>query len=274
MPHDAQSTLADRTIAALRVNHEDLAGRVRGLDESGLARQSGAADWDVAGVLSHLGSGAEIMLADLRAGVAGAAPPDAEFAPSVWERWNARGPRDRAEGFLRANDELVTALENLDATARQEVLVELGFLPEPADLEVLTGLRLSEAALHGWDIRVATDPLAGVPSEEADITLGLIEGRLSFLLGFLGSGVAPDATDAILRVETADPEHVFGLVLADTAILQEDAPAQADGVLAGPAEAIVRLMYGRLDPVHTPDSVTVTGDAVTLDQLRAVFPGI
>jgi hypothetical protein len=36
------------------------------------------------------------------------------------------------------------------------------------------------------------------------------------------------------------------------------------------AEAFVRLVYGRLDPVHTPP---FDGDAALLDQLRAVFPG-
>ena len=37
-----------------------------------------------------------------------------------------------------------------------------------------------------------------------------------------------------------------------------------------PAEAFIRLVYGRLDPAHTP---AVDGDAALLDQLRATFPG-
>jgi hypothetical protein len=55
-----------------------------------------------------------------------------------------------------------------------------------------------------------------------------------------------------------------------------------DGVLVGPAEpgqspdlvlpaeALSRLVYGRLDPDHTPE---FTGDAAVLETLRAVFPG-
>jgi hypothetical protein len=39
-----------------------------------------------------------------------------------------------------------------------------------------------------------------------------------------------------------------------------------------PAEAFVRLVYGRLDPDHTPDAVTATG--VDLDLLRRTFPGV
>ncbi|MBV9095768.1 MAG: maleylpyruvate isomerase N-terminal domain-containing protein [Streptosporangiaceae bacterium] len=38
-----------------------------------------------------------------------------------------------------------------------------------------------------------------------------------------------------------------------------------------PAEAFVRLVYGRLDPAHTPPSVKCTG--VDLDDLRPLFPG-
>jgi hypothetical protein len=38
-----------------------------------------------------------------------------------------------------------------------------------------------------------------------------------------------------------------------------------------PAEAFVRLVYGRLDPDHTPP-VETGGDE--LDALRKVFPGL
>jgi hypothetical protein len=37
-----------------------------------------------------------------------------------------------------------------------------------------------------------------------------------------------------------------------------------------PAEAVLRLVYGRLDREHTPPA---DGSAVDLDQLRATFPG-
>jgi hypothetical protein len=37
-----------------------------------------------------------------------------------------------------------------------------------------------------------------------------------------------------------------------------------------PAEAVVRLVYGRLDPAHTPP---VGSQEVDLDDLRPIFPG-
>ena len=51
-------------------------------------------------------------------------------------------------------------------------------------------------------------------------------------------------------------------------------PADADGVLTGPTEALLRLLGGRLDQAHPPDTVTLTSDVLTLDQLRRVFSGV
>jgi hypothetical protein len=44
----------------------------------------------------------------------------------------------------------------------------------------------------------------------------------------------------------------------------------ADGEIQLPAEALMRMIYGRLDPAHTP---TFSGDPALLDRVRAVFPG-
>lgn len=95
------STLADGTIAALRSNHDDLAARVCEFDERELARQSGSSEWDVAQVLGHLGSGAEIALAGLQAGLGGRDVPGRDAYQTVWDRWNAMGRQEKASGFLR-----------------------------------------------------------------------------------------------------------------------------------------------------------------------------
>jgi hypothetical protein len=96
------STLADRTITAVRSNHDELAARVRGFDEQDLACQSGSAQWDVAQVLAHLGSGAEIAQATLQTGLAAQPGPDQDFNKTVWDRWNARSPAEKAQGLLLA----------------------------------------------------------------------------------------------------------------------------------------------------------------------------
>ena len=45
--------------------------------------------------------------------------------------------------------------------------------------------------------------------------------------------------------------------------------AAADGETSTPAEALLRLVYGRLDPAHTPP---FGGEPELLDRARAVFP--
>jgi uncharacterized protein (TIGR03083 family) len=224
-------------------------------------------------VLSHLGSGAEIALAGLQAGIAGHEAPGQDFNQLVWDRWNAMSAQEKAQGFLGANERLVTAYESLDATARQEVQVKLAFLPFPADVALLSGMRLNEAALHGWDVRVAFDPHATLTVEETAATLEQLSGPLTFMLGFLAKPDVLNGTQTTLRVETTDPNRVLGLVLGESVSLG-DAPTDAGGVLTLPAEALLRLIAGRLDEAHTPDTVTITSSVVTLGQLRRVFPGI
>ena len=274
-PSDGARTgtaLADSAITALRRHHDDLAARVRGFDDDDLGRQSGASEWSVAQVLSHLGSGGEIALAGLQAAAAGADRPDQDFNLGVWDRGNAMTRRQQADGFLAANEALVSAYENMDDTARRDLRLDLGFLPFPADLALVSGMRLNEATLHGWDVRVAFDPGATLPANEAAIALDLITGPLSFLLGFQAKTAILNGREVTMRVVTTNPDRVVGLVLGDKTQLG-DAPGDADAVLTAPAEAFLRLLAGRLAAAHTPDSVILAGDAVTLDQLRTVFPG-
>jgi uncharacterized protein (TIGR03083 family) len=267
------TTLADRTIAALRTTHDDLTAFVRDLDAADLTRPSGCSEWTVAQVLSHLGSGAEIGLATLRAAQEGRDAPDSDFMNSVWDRWNAKGPREQAEDFAPADAEIVSAYESLDAAAREDLRIKLGFLPEPGDVALVAGMRLNETALHTWDVRVGFDPAATLAPETAGVLTDLHAGPLGFLIGFIGRSDALDPRLATtLRVETTGPERVLGLTLGETVGFSE-APERADVVLSLPAEAWIRLLTGRLAEEHTPESVTVTGDGVTLEDLRRVFPG-
>jgi hypothetical protein len=76
---------------------------------------------------------------------------------------------------------------------------------------------------------------------------------------------------AVLEVTTSDPERRFALI-ADGVRLEPWSGQLAEGSLELPAEALFRLMYGRLDPAHTPP-LELDSPALTLDDLRAIFPG-
>lgn len=67
----SMTSTADAGIDALRSTHDGLVAVVRDLSDEQLVAPSGATEWTVAQVLSHLGSGAEISAATLRSAVEG-----------------------------------------------------------------------------------------------------------------------------------------------------------------------------------------------------------
>jgi uncharacterized protein (TIGR03083 family) len=264
------SELADRSITALRATHDDLTARVGQFSDADLARTSGSDEWDVAQVLSHLGSGAEISLAVLTAGLAGEPVPDAAFNQSVWDRWNALDRRAQARGFVDADERLVAALEALPTDTRDGASF-MWFMPFPVGVEIFAGMRLSELAQHAWDVRVAFDPAAQLPEPVAGALLDVITGPAAFMVGFLGRPEALGATTAALEVRTSAPERIFGLTLGPQVGISP-IPGAPDGALTAPTDAVIRLLGGRLRPEHTPDGIGLSGP-VSLEQLRRVFPG-
>jgi len=260
------TSLADRTIAALRSNYDDLAALVRELSSEQLSGRSGAAEWSVAQVLSHLGSGAEIALAGYRAAIDGTPEPGPDFNPSVWDRWNALTPQEQADGYLEHDATLVATLEALTPEARESLQIKLGFLPAPLPLASIAGLRLNEAAQHAWDIHVAFNPQAGLAEDAAAIMAEQFAGGLSFLPGFLGK---PETLKqpAVVDIQASG----FGFIIGD-AVSVTDSVKSATATFVGPLEAAIRLIGGRLKPEFTAPGIEVTGN-VTLDDLRRVFPG-
>jgi uncharacterized protein (TIGR03083 family) len=258
---------ADPIIAVLRSGHDDLARYAEGLDEAALAGPSGASEWDVAHVLSHLGSGAEIGLATLESALDGGKSPGGEFNEGVWARWNAMSPTEQRDEFVAANRRFVERLEGLDATTRTELRVDMGFLPAPISVAEAARMRLSEFTHHAWDVKVGADPSAVLDPDAVPLLFDMVGP----FLGWISRPDALGGKHATLAIELTHPERSFGLSLGD-AVTLTDRPDYPDGVLRIPAEAWLRLVYGRLAPQWTPAGVEITGP-VTLDDLRRTFPG-
>jgi uncharacterized protein (TIGR03083 family) len=254
------TTLAGRTIAALRDEHDTLASTARGLSAEQLTVTSGASDWRIADVLSHLGSGAEIMLT----GFQGSPGPDLNAV--VWDRWNSLSPQEQAAGWERSDEALVAALEAIPLEQHETLRPKVGFLPDPLPLASFAALRLSEVVQHGWDVHAGLDPAAALPDNSAELLAEHLSGGVAFLLGFVGKP-AEAPSPAVIEISGTP----YRIVLDDAARLTTDA-APATATFHGPLEAALRLIYGRLTPPNTPAGVDVTGN-ITLDQLRAVFPG-
>ncbi len=259
------TTPAAQTITALRREHDSLASLVATLTPEQLTGPSGASEWTVADVLSHLGSGAEISLAGLRAAAPGAEAPGPDFNQSVWDRWNAMSPQDQATSSVESNTALIEALEAIPEDQHEEVRPRT-FLPEPVSLRTFAGLRLSEVAQHGWDIRVGIDPKATLSEESAGLLAEHLSTDLSFLLGFIGKPA--EGREAVV-LEIA--ETPYRIVLdGKTQLTTESLPSTA--TFGAPLEAAVRLLYGRLTPAYAPIGIDVSGN-ITLDELRTAFPG-
>jgi uncharacterized protein (TIGR03083 family) len=259
------TSLTDRTIAALRTEHDQLAALVPTLTDDQLARLSGAAAWPVSQVLSHLGSAGELTLAGLDAALGGPpVPPDRN--QSVWDRWNALSPREQANGFLAQDARTHAAFEALTSEQRDTLELSLGFLPAPISVTTYAGMRLNEAAQHGWDVRVTFDRDATVNADSGAVLVEHLAGGLGFMLGFAGKAAeAPE--HAVLDVADSG----YSLVIDDSVAMVASA-GQPTATFHGPAEAVIRLIGGRLKPEHTSPGTTVTGN-ITLEDLRRVFPG-
>ncbi|BFU45421.1 maleylpyruvate isomerase family mycothiol-dependent enzyme [Krasilnikovia sp. MM14-A1004] len=260
------TTLAGRTIAALRSEHDALANTVPALSAEQVTGASGASEWSIADVLSHLGSGAEITLASLSAALGGTEPPAQDFNQGVWDRWNALSPHDQATGSMASDNALVTALEGIPEGRHEDLRVKVGFLPDPLPLASFAALRLSEVVQHSWDVRVGIDPAAALTEGSAQLLAEHLSGSLGFLLGFIAKTDAAPEPTVVGISGTAYRIALDGGARFTTA----DLPTTA--TFTGPLESALRLIYGRLTPQHTPAEVEVTGN-ISLDQLRAVFPG-
>jgi uncharacterized protein (TIGR03083 family) len=209
-------------ISALRHSHDRLRASVEPLGPDQLTQRSYPSEWTIAQVLSHLGSQAEIFGLMLEAGLAGQEPPGREEFLPIWDTWNAKDPQAQATDALRADQATLERLESMDAGERERLHLKLFGMD--IDATGFARLRVSEHAVHTWDVLVALDPAATL---------------------------APDAV--ALLIDTVDAPPAAGLA-----------------ELRLPAEALIRLVYGRLDEAHTPPAETA---GVELDDLRQIFRG-
>jgi uncharacterized protein (TIGR03083 family) len=249
----------DPSLTALRSSAERLRATAMAMDDAQLVGASYANEWTIADVLSHLGSGAVIMLRRLQDARAGTETPD-DFAPAVWDEWNAKSPRAKTDDALAADWALVEALEAVSDEDSATLTFSMG--PMTFDLPAIVGLRLNEHVLHAWDVEVALDAAATLASDAVPLVVDNLDLTARYT-------ARPIGQPRRIALRTTDPSRdVTVSIGADGVEYAATVSGEPDVVL--PAEALCRLVYGRLDPDHTP---AFTGDADALDVLRQVFPG-
>ncbi len=154
-------------ISALRDSHQRLRSISGDLSSEEIRQKSYAPEWSVAGVLSHLGSQAEICQLFLRAGLSGEAAPGREQFQPIWNSWNARSPEAQASESIRGDAELLRRFEETGKEDRERF--HLSLFGRDLDWAGLATMRLSEHAIHTWDIAAALDSTALVGSSAIDL---------------------------------------------------------------------------------------------------------
>lgn len=253
---------ADVLLAALRNSRARLVENAAPLTAEQVRKQSYDTEWSIAQVLSHMATGSIFFKFILEAGLAGQPAPGSDVMGPIWAEWDAKTPDDKARDAIAADGELIAAFEALDEQQRDEW--HLDFFGTDRDFAGLVQMRLGEHSMHTWDFVVALDPKAQLLPDAVDVLIDSLEP----LVARVGK---PLDSQLVVGIETEEPARNFVLTVdADGATLGPlDARFEADSLLALPAEAFIRLVYGRLDPEHTPPGA----EDPILETLRAVFLG-
>lgn len=251
---------AEEALSALHGSVDRLRRLVETLDPDQLRLPAYPSEWTVAATLSHLGSAARIMTARLDADAAGTELAD-NFAEPVWAEWDAKSPEAQAADALAADRELDERLAAL--TPDERARVRLAFGPVELDFVGFVMARLNEHVCHAWDVEVTFDPTATLGPE----AVRLVVDNLELITRFAGR---PTGVERDVHVHTVDPGRDFLVSVGVEAVALTPAEHTAAPDLELPAESLIRLVYGRLDPAHTPP----IAQSAELDALRRVFTGL
>ena len=256
----------DVWLSAANRSHRRLADAVEPLSAEQVSGPSYDDEWSIAQVLSHLGSGAEIFSMFLRAGRRHEPGPGMDEFTPVWDRWNAKAPEAQAADALVADAKFLDEMHALDEHDRRNWTMAL--FGADQKLVDLMQFRLSEHAVHTWDVVVMADERCGHrsrrhrPPDRHPRSAGGPGGRFD-----PGCRCGCNCTPTI-RIATS--YWWSGADGAEFGELAEGTAPGADPTVELPAEALIRLFYGRLDPGHTPESV---GGDFDIDVLRRIFTG-
>jgi hypothetical protein len=179
----------------------------------------------------------------------------------VWDVWNAKTPHAQVTDALDADKALLNRMIELTPEERERYVLNLG--PMKFDFDQAVRLRLGEHVFHTWDIDEVFDKQATLQPE----AVPFLFANLALLMRFAAK---PSGNAHTLHIRTTDPQKDFALTQTSDKVTLEEVEGVTTFDLELPAEAFLRLAYGRLDETHTPAGV----DATHLDELRRVFPGL
>jgi uncharacterized protein (TIGR03083 family) len=246
-------------LEALRASATHLREVVAHLESDQHVAPAYPSEWTIADTMSHIGSGAVILQQMFDNALTGSNAPEG-FNQSVWDAWNTKSPADQIADALVADEAFIHALDA--ASDDQRAAFQMSFGPMQLDFERFVGMRLGEHVLHTWDVEVTINPGAVLAMPAASLLLD----QVHFVAGRSGK---PTGEVQTISVRTHEPTRDFNVVFEESSVALVDAVHDGPVDVELPAEAFVRLIYGRLDAVTGLDD----GSEVHLEHLRRAFPG-
>ena len=173
--------------------------------------------------------------------------------------------------FRQANDGY---FELLDSLGDDELGRVIPWFVGPVPVATALAFRLNEQALHAWDIRWARDRQARLTPEALPdlLQLNLEPARVGNLAKLERAGQLAGKT---IQFVYSHPEGALNLRLeGDGVKVSPDLAAASDLSVELPAEALVRLIWGRYDvPAGLSSGELELSRPELAESLQALFPG-
>jgi uncharacterized protein (TIGR03083 family) len=247
---------------ALRTTAARLTTVVTPLDAQAIRGRSYDSDWTIAQVMSHIGSQSEVFEQFLEAALTGEEVPAPDSFPPIWARWDAKSPEQQVHDALGAVERHVACFDAI--TDNQLATFRIEFFGMDLDAAGFINTRVSEFTLHTWDVEVALQPAATLEQQSVELLVD-VAPRMAARLA------KPASYPFRMWTHTIDAESDLLWDCAEIVTVGSGVGDEGDARVDLPAESLIRLLAGRLDPAHTPSTVTASG--VDLDDVRAIFPG-
>jgi uncharacterized protein (TIGR03083 family) len=227
---------------------------LRALDAAGWDAPSWCEGWAIKDVSAHMAESNDRFYRIVSAALEGAPVPDFTAAERA-ERQAAVKGQGSAE-IVRQLQARGNATFDLLEGASVEALARTVTVPAGRlTLLEVAPQRLNECTLHSWDIRYARD--RDTTLDEAAVPF-LLDRVIAAAPRFGGRGAA-GASGATYHIQLGGPSaDAVTLAVADGVVTAtRGASDRADVTLRMPAEAFIRLVWGRLDLVGAIDAGTV-----------------
>jgi uncharacterized protein (TIGR03083 family) len=225
-------------------------------------------EWNLTKLVSHLGSGAVLVLRMVRSGLEGTPPQTPEERQQVWGHFDSLEPEPLYREFQQANRDALAYLDQLPADQRERrVSSFLGEVP----VAVLLRARLAEISLHSWDARVAMDPTARLLFESVG---PLVDQTLAYMARRSNAEARNSLTGTVFELDL-EGRRVALVVNQDGLTLPDPGQTAPKATLWLTGEAFVRLAAGRfpLEAAEHNGELALDGDRQAALQLNALFPG-